>query len=287
VTKTLVPATATAVANGCNSARVDSSELWEGSQGVVVELPASSEYGPGMYLVPIVPSDSGSELVQVPPSCQATVTVIPCTPACASPGSDNLPSIIAPLDTCESPEWPAGLLETATVSTFVAPVQITPSPASPFRVGQRSASLTLAYAGGVATTSPSCRFRVRDTQVPVAIASPRCIQPKNGVNSFGSTSVCFSPSQLVTGTDNCPGMRYSVANCRNLRPLLQLGKPNPCFFGPTLACVNIRNAPPPSDLSRPRTLQVALTASDASSNRVSVTSSIDIYYQPKEGCQLV
>jgi hypothetical protein len=63
--------------------------------------------------------------------------------------------------------------------------------------------------------------------------------------------------------------------------------PSPCFFGPTLACVSIAKAPAPSDITKPRTLQVSLTASDPSSNKVALISYIDIYYQPKDGCVMV
>jgi hypothetical protein len=146
--------------------------------------------------------------------------------------------------------------------------------------------LTLTYPGGVTATSDKCPFVVTDTQRPQVAAKPVCIQPKNG-NSFGAPSYCFGSAQLASGTDNCNTPRYTVGSCRNLRPLLLIGAPSPCFFGATLACIDIKKAPAPPDLSKPRTLQVILTASDSSSNKVSVTTYIDIYYQPKEGCVMV
>ena len=262
---------------GCNGVNVDASELWEGPSSVDVPITASQTYGPGKYLVDIKPNSPST----VTP-CIASVTVLPCKPACVT-GT----TVAVPLDTCEISDAPAGLLDPSTVSSLV-PGSPTTSPVPPFRVGPRSAVVTLTYPGGVIATSDKCAFTVRDTQRPQVAATPRCIQPKNGVNSFGAPSYCFSSVQLANGTDNCRTVRYTVGSCRNLRPLLTIGKPNPCFFGPTLACIDIgKSFPAPAHITKPRTMQLIRTASDSSSNTVSVTSYIDIYFQPKDGCVLV
>jgi hypothetical protein len=263
-------------ATGCDGALVDSVELWAGPPGMTVPT-TSKPYGPGKSFVTIVTS---SDPVV---SCVASVTVLPCKPACVA-GT----RVAVPLDTCAITDVPAGLLDQSTVSNLVAATEKTTSPDPPFRVGRWSTVFTLTYPGDVSVTSDKCAFTVLDTQKPQVVAKPVCIQPKNADNTFGAPSYCFSSAQLASGTDNCITPRYTIGSCRNLRPLLGITAARPCFFGPTLACIDIRKSfPAPSDVTKPRTLQVILTASDSSSNKVSITSYIDIYFQPKDGCVFV
>lgn len=265
VTKTLQPSY-----TGCDGVTIDTTALWEAPLAADVTVPsATRQYGPGKHLVNIVPVS--------PPgiaSCVATVTVLPCPPACVSKKV-----IYAPLGTCAAATWPSGLLDKQSVSQWVTAATTTAFPLPPFRVGMRSASFTLTYSGGVSVTSPPCDFQVVDSQFPVVQAPDRCIQPLNGVNAFASRAYCFTVSQLAQGTDNCGSVSYRVMTCRNIRPLLPMTIRDPCFFGPTLACVNLDNAPPPADLS-PRTLEARITAADTSGNRVTIATVITIHYKP-------
>jgi hypothetical protein len=196
---------------GCNGVDIASNELWDGPASVTVPVAASQTYGPGKYLVDIMPSSTSG----ITP-CVASVTILPCKPECVAGRTKA-----TPLDTCAVDDVPAGLLDPATVSNLVPATKTTLNPEPPFSVGPRSTAFTLTYPGGVAVTSPKCEFRVTDTQKPVVAGTTVCIQPKNG-NSFAGTSYCFANVQLASGTDNCKTVRYTIGSCRNLRPLLPL-----------------------------------------------------------------